>query len=87
MREFTLYRRQIALNQWLKDHNIQMTFTFKKLEHVYEFKGSNNGILYYTKYTEHNTFDAHWEDHIEEMVHSLIDLSLHNALNFRNLKQ
>lgn len=87
MREINLSKIEQSLNKWLNDHNIPVTYSMKRLERVYEFIGTENGRKVMTKLTEINTFDAHWEDHIEQIVHSHVDISLHKALEFRNFRQ
>ncbi len=87
MRELNLQKIERAVNIWFYDHNFNFILTAQRLERVYEFKVFEDERLFFTKLTERNTFDAGWEDHIEEMVYSVTHWSLDKAIEARNRKQ
>lgn len=87
MRELNLTRIEHAVNKWFKEHNFEFSLEAKRLEKVYQFKVYEDDHVFFTKLTERKTFDASWEDHIEEMVYSVTHWSLDKEIEARNRTQ
>lgn len=83
MRELNLQRIEIAVNKWFRDHNFDYWLTAERLDKVYSFEIKRLGMIVYTKMTERKTFDAHWEDHIEDMICSLVKPSIDEVIEAR----